>query len=587
MKKTRAQLEEIKSFVDSMYSNTTTPLIVEDDRKLDLTKPLGYCFKYLDKSTGNNAYRIVACPIGNPDFDFKVLIHEYGHIYFGHLDSSHKLLDERVADLLEYDRTELEEELNSSLGIDYAGKLIDRVIDDPSTNHSLHNIAMDMEINSKILCLSDIDEMEAEITKLHLAEMTGGKKLDKEIKEAMEKMKNNSMVKLIHPSRYHTPDGEPFPSGLQYYDYFLMIVQNLDQFVKMMVSIKNGGNGDTSQVSQEDLQKALSGQQGQGQGEGQEQGQGNCQGNGQPGDGNNGNGSGMSSLNDLMSSMGMTEDKPGTGSKKKDDPDNSRKDQYQGESGSGDKEGEEQGQSGEGTDEGTGTDHSNPGREQADVERKLGNIRNPGSQSCSKTGASDGVRTVNKTVDSLEIAINEIFKGYCKKVVRIKNRKDNLYLYNRGINRSVIAPTIKRRVTADLDPTIVYLIDISGSMDTQLVDRVLVTISKKMKKLSASLKYNIITWNTGLGEHIKDIKAGAVIPEISVGGGTSLAKGIKFFKDNYPKSATLVIISDFEDWLSEWREVESGMPGYTMFGLNYGRTISETFKNIKVRDCSY
>ena len=143
-------------------------------------------------------------------------------------------------------------------------------------------------------------------------------------------------------------------------------------------------------------------------------------------------------------------------------------------------------------------------------------------------------------------------------------------LYNRGVVRSVIAPTVSRKVTLSTQIKIAYLIDISGSMDTALVDRILETIAINMKKLQRGLKYDIITWSTCLGEHIKDIDPMKSVPKISMGGGTRIAGGIKYFKEHYNKDTILVVISDFEDYLEEWNEVEKTMPGYSMWGFNYG-----------------
>ena len=88
--------------------------------------------------------------------------------------------------------------------------------------------------------------------------------------------------------------------------------------------------------------------------------------------------------------------------------------------------------------------------------------------------------------------------------------------------------------------------------------------------LSKGLKYDIITWNTGLGEHIKDINPRRAVPKISYGGGTSIAKGIQYFRENYGPEATLIIISDFEDRLEEWNDVEKKMNEYLIYGFNYG-----------------
>ena len=147
--------------------------------------------------------------------------------------------------------------------------------------------------------------------------------------------------------------------------------------------------------------------------------------------------------------------------------------------------------------------------------------------------------------------------------------------------------TVSRKVTISNEPKLVYLIDISGSMDTQLIDRILKTISKSMIKLSRGLKYDIITWSTCLGDHLKDIDPKKGVPKISSGGGTRMAKGIQYFKDHYDSSATLIVISDFEDYLEEWNQIESSMSEYTMYGFNYGyrgESDKVKWKNLKVRN---
>jgi hypothetical protein len=102
-----------------------------------------------------------------------------------------------------------------------------------------------------------------------------------------------------------------------------------------------------------------------------------------------------------------------------------------------------------------------------------------------------------------------------------------------------------------------------------------------MRKLNRGLRYNIIAWDTDLTQHIKDIDPKKPIPTIRVGGGTRIAKGIRFFKNNYSDDATLVIISDFEDYLEEWREIESTMANYTMYGFCYTDKNSWYYKNNK------
>jgi len=685
MKRTRSELELIKSFVDGTYSRFGMRLVVNVSEKYNYKDPdsnLGFCFKHVDKVLGSTVYKIVCSKIGIDETDFRVLMHEYGHIYLGHLDGIHEDLDGQICRTIEDYREELIADINRKCGIDFADKLIERIIDDPQLNHSLHNIAMDMEVNSSILSLEDIDEMEKDISSIMPSieeEMLKDADLDEETKKKLEdkinKYKSESKIKLIHPFRYYLESEEgknpiPFPDNLTYPEYLLLIISHLDQFIKMLVSIKMGGSGDTSQVTQQDIMDALNGyldklqgkseeykqgyrdavknamnngnqpqqqqgQQGQGQpmpgggmpmpgqsgqgqpmpsGQGGSDGQGSGQSgsNGQPmpgqgqgsgtgsgsqqdpsatqgqgsGSGQDqqgglsdyeqgyqdalrdmqnaaengqpmpGQGNGMQSLSDLMHDVGMSEPKENPYKGIREDP--TKDSDYS-------------------------KDHKSDSRDDADKKREVGQIRNQGGTGCGSSGGPDVIRDVDKTADKIEMALKEVVQNMKHRVVKFDTHKDNMKNYNRGVIRSVIAPSFSRKVTINNTPKIVYLIDISGSMDTYLIDRCLGTIALSMKKLSRGLKYDIITWSTHLGEHIKDIDPRKPITKVSGGGGTSIARGIQYFKDNYGPDAILVIISDFEDYLEEWQQVEETMDGYDMYGFNYGNMSTPNFKNLKVR----
>lgn len=662
-KRTRSELETIKNFIDSTYNRFGNLLMVDTTKPYDPDhSELGYCYKYTDPVTHNVVYRIICSKLGIPETDFRVMMHEYGHIYLTHLDGIHEELDIQICNLLRDHRGELIEYINESCGIDFADKLLERIIDDPNLNHSLHNIAMDMEVNSSVLSKEDIEEMEMDISSVHNKKMENlleyniaaaeNPEVKQKYQDALDKMRAEAIIKLIVPERYNLgmdDQGQPipFPNDLTYSEYLLLIIKHLDQFVKMLVSIKMGGNGDTSQITQQDIQNILNnmaknwanksdaykqgyndalndyknnqvgqkanqpeqsgqGQQSQGdqQGQGMSDGQNNSGGPGQPGgsdqrqqsggnsnsnqgqgqasgqggSGNSGNpqadydqgyndalndiannggqGGGMQSLSDFFESMGISGD--GQSPYKGTRPDN----------------------------EGSKNDHRTDERDEADKKREVGQIKSGGSLSCGDSGSPYAIRTVDREVDLVDMALKEVMQHVRSRVVKQDTRKDVMKLYNKGIVRSVIAPTVSRKVTISNEPKLVYLIDISGSMDTRLIDRILKTISKSMAKLSRGLRYDIITWSTELGDHIKDIDPKKGVPKISSGGGTRMAKGIKYFKDHYDSSATLIVISDFEDYLEEWNQIESQMSEYTMYGFNYGyRGDSDNvkWKNLKVR----
>ena len=696
-KRRKSELDFIKSFVDGAYNRLGNILYVNLEKNFDPQNSLGYCFKHVDPVNAHVIYQIVCAKIGIPYTDFRVMMHEYGHIYLGHLDGIHEDLDAQIVEVFRDHRGELIEEINKRCGIDFADKLIERVIDDPVLNHSLHNIAMDMEVNSRVLSKDDIEEMELDITSVlpkyqeealrYLRDTTSDEAAKKEIDDVLKKMEKEAKIKLIVPERYHTGIDDqgkpiPFPSGKTYAEYLMMIIQNLDQFIKMLVSIQMGGNGDTADITKEMIRDALQkfqkqhsdaynqgyqdaqndyangtpgqqqavmngqspSQQSQGQG-GQDLGlQGNQQGSqqgqqgqpgqpgGQPGQGSSGRsgqpgqqgqaqGSGGQSGNQSGQGQGAGQGQngqgqgqgAGNGMSEQDLADYNRgyqdgmRDAAGGQNNSGGMSGlsglmGDMGMSSEGSSSGDGDgdgdgdgsgsgqggsqsryrgmrkdptqdhrkDHRTPGRDEADQKRKVGKIRSAGGVGCGDSGGPDTEREVDREVDEVEMALNEVMQNVKARVIKRETRRDVMKLYNRGIIRSVIAPSISQKVTVSVDPKIVYLIDISGSMDTRLVDRILKTIASNMKKLNRGLKYDIITWSTHLGEHIKDIDPKKSVPRISMGGGTSLATGIQYFKDHYGPEAILIVISDFEDYLEEWHKVEETMPEYTLYGFNYG-----------------
>ena len=553
--KSESELLRVKDFVDSSYNNFGNKLYsMSGGKYLETTTALGYCYKNETISSNNisNSYWIVCAETGNPELDLRVKMHEYGHIYLGHLDGIHEDLDRQAALVFRNNRDELIQLINEECGIDFADKLIESVIDDPNLNHSIHNIAMDMEVNSKILSKEDIEFMEKSLDEIYekkkqerIEELIKSgvlkredleKKEDSENKsdsandsskekldEETEKEKTEAGIKLILPERYE------FPDNLTYAEYFIESIKHLDKFVKMLVSLALGKNGDTRGIGKDQVKDMLDSL-----------------------------GGGMEALDELLEKSGMGNDS-GNGT-----PSGQRKD------------------SDFGPDNIDKRDHGSNSRSDADKKRESGELRK-GIGNC----AGGSVRPTNKNVDSIELAIEDVIRHYKKTVFKIATKKDLFYNFNRGISKKIIVPASIQRVTTSKKPSIVYLIDVSGSMDRRLIDRVLKTISKKMKYLNGGLHYDIITWNTSLCQHIRNIKPGKMIPSIHDGGGTRLAKGIEYFAKNYGPEAVLIIISDFEDYLEEWHAAEEKLNGYTIWGFNYGRDrTSRTipWKNLKVKD---
>lgn len=555
MAKTNSQLKQFCDYLKSMYGSFSTPLNVIATKYKGTD--LGYCYKYTNPEGTYSAYNVFCFETGDEDLDLRVKSHEFGHIQCAHLDGLHQELDNRIMTTIKTYRAEMVDLINKECGIDYGSDLIDKVLNDRTINQELHNVAMDMEVNSTILDIDDIDSME----KIYTDVLTAQQARPGMTEEQIQQIRNRNVVKFIHPSRYHLVDPAtgtevPFPEGRSYAEYLIMIVKHLDQFIKMLVSLSQGGNGDTSNISSQNVADALN-SMGNGEGDGDSQdGQGQGQGQG----GGNG-GDNLSDLNERV-----------FGSRKGEAETTEQAEQRRQASGdSGD-------QQGDATGSGSGCDHGSESRDKANVDRANGT---PGKGIGNSADAS--LRQVQKNLDPVSMALNEVIRNFRKTVVKWTSSRDLMKNYNRGIIRNVVAPSMMNKFSVHKECKIVYLIDISGSMNNQLIDRCLGVIKREMRKIDGGLKYDIITCNTDVRDHYKDIDPKRSIPRIHSGGGTSIARGIKYFRQNYSKDAALVIISDFEDYMQEWKDEESKMKGYQIYGFNYGRKSGIEWSYLKER----
>lgn len=127
------------------------------------------------------------------------------------------------------------------------------------------------------------------------------------------------------------------------------------------------------------------------------------------------------------------------------------------------------------------------------------------------------------------------------------------------------------------------LVDVSGSCQKELIETYLKYIlthiwSEDCKRsVGNHSRVDIITWDSNLRGGYLNIQPGTEdvyenIPSnlIIAGGGTNLTSGIKYLKNHYEKYTTLIIISDCEDFLGEWKEVIESMPDHKILVINYG-----------------
>ena len=569
--KTLGEIRDFIGYLDRTYNNYRYKLRKSLDRPYGVKNPdLGYCWMYNDDASDTTTYNIVVAKTGIERLDLRVTYHEYLHCYLGHLED-HLTLDENASLVLKNERGQLVDSLKESCGLDEdtAMTMIEAIIDDPELNHTIHNIAEDMAVNS-FIGLGGIKEMEEDINSIKVnlqaeflkayRDTLKSKRLKKRMDGIIDETIEAAKSKFIHPSRYHYPDGRPWEEGKTYQEYFLMIIRNLDQLLKSSANRNSGGNGDTSGTSGQDVQDALGG-------------------------------GGLEGLKQLLRKLGMSGGSGDSGGQGDQDGQPNSGDETEGDSQSepelsqhdtsnsggfrGDNEEEEHWAQGVrdpyfmDLSEGRKKDHYSPSRKKADDLRSLGQIKAGGGRSIGDSGGPEYLRSVTKT-NQVDLAIDEIMLKYRKRVIKRTVVRDVMRNYNLGRCKTVIVPSIVEKYRIDTNPKVTYIIDISSSMDTVLIDFILNTIAHKMKYLNHGLKYDILTWSHGFGEWIKDIEPGKPIPTIHTGGGTRMADALKFVKDNYDNTPIFILISDFEDRLDEWKMVLRSMLSYTVYGFNYG-----------------
>lgn len=489
-------MKDITDEVETIYNNFGSRLILVNG-EFNKEGSIGYCYK------SENYYTVFVANLGDRFMNECIKMHEYGHIYYGHLDGMSEYLDNKIMELIDSNYDELVERINTNCNIDYADELLDRVIVDSGYNHMIHNISMDLEINSKILSETEVRNLESHILSLRNPGSVEAKK-DK--------------VKLMYPTDYG------FEEQLSYPEYLILVILNLDKFIEKIVSIFIG-MGDGNEGDDHSKEDGLE------------------DGTVIP-----------KTINELDEVLKDALDR--TREREAKDGDNGN------------------------------IDHDSESRKRQDKKRKDGEILSEGGNGYGNS-LSISTRKVIVNDDPLEMCLDDIIKEFRSKVIKRKYARNFTYKYNRGIDRSLISPTYRQTLIKSDEPTIVFGIDVSGSMDTSLVDRCLKTISRNIKRISTSLKYNIITWDTDLCEHFRDLSPKDNIPRISYGGGTNLAKLFPYYKKNYGKDSILIIISDFDDSLRAWKIEEEKMNGYSMYGFDYGGySKSVTFKNLKVKICS-
>lgn len=591
-------MKDITYEVESIYNDFDNNLITSPKDFTIASKEgrlVGSGSKY------NGIYRVVYPVTGIETVDQALKMHEYGHIYLGHFEGIHEDMDRALMRIITTRDSQLVQAVNEKCNIDYADKILDRVISEPFLNHFIHNISMDMEVNSTILNKEDINEVSSQLNMamyeeyMRISENGTKKPSDK----ALDNLHSKFDLKLVHPSDFG------FKEGLTYPDYLVQCILNLDMVLNLLSNSMN--NSGRAKERRDQCQNSMEG------------GDSGCQGDPCDSDSqsqNSKNANDNSSMPKTMEEFEeMMRNAQGQGdSDKSDDHQNDSqggsqgKDQNEdgdssnqnGQSNQNDTDEEDQddGQ-GQGNDEDDSpmddSDHGTESRDEADDSRRndLGNYYSAGGNGAGNQD-SDDIRNYEVNNDPLSLALEEVIREYRHKVIKRDFAKDMTHKYNRrilGANNKMLSPTYRQKITKTEEPTILFAVDVSGSMDTSLVDRIVTSIRNKMKRINSSLKYNLVAWDTRLQQYYKNITFDTPIPKLSCGGGTRMGGVFDLFKKDFGKESILILISDFGDEdLGEWHRKEQEMNGYSMYGFKYdngwgGSNNLPQFKNFKVRYC--
>ena len=466
----------------------------------------------------------------NPDYEKSydgLLLHEVGHIIFGHLQSN--AFNEKTFEMkLKFAWARIRKLI--MVGDDV--KLSEKEIQDIYINkvkQIMLNYAMDYEVNSKIFTPDEWKEQAQKFESDWMKIQYEDDNISEEFYEETFNLKKNDPTKKLVSALW--PEDVGFPLKLQFTQYVDLMLRDPEKFFEKLLLLNpppmNGSGGGDDGDSQN--QK---GQSGQGSGgkskkdknqDGDKNGSGSSSGNedkdqsSQDGDGSSGskNGDGKSkgkmSLADIDRLAKEAEDMDEEAMKKVTEAAEKAE-------GDGD-EGDDFGSSG-------GDDSSS------------------GSYSPFGTGAKRSAIIDVKDTHALE---NELLKAVYNKTV-MNTRQDPVYYYNRKKYNSNVMISRSREEQLWRPGNIILLVDCSGSINDTAIGAMVKTVRRIAKKCGP--KSRIVWWDTALeGDYPLNADKGP-----RGYGGTHIDRGIRYVREHYLRQSNdkLVIISDYGDALTRW-----------------------------------
>ena len=574
--------------------------------------------------TASGVYNIFATDAANGLAKEQLMMHEAGHCVLQHFkDNWYK--DMQASRQIKSKWPKFREH------IEMEGNEEDEISE--SFIHMIRNITQDLEINGKYWPdPKDFEDVRERISDASLVRFITN--ANEEQLESIEKWMDEKPDELHQFGRGVYPADFGFPNGLTWMGYLHLILTQPNEFMEKLNEQVDEMQRQQAQQQQQgqngqQQQGGQSGQQGQSQGQGSSQAGGQQSSGGQQGNNSQQQNNG---LNEDQTSIFDHKSKDGKGGNNGQDGQNGNQ---QGQSGNnGNKQGQD-GQNGNGKDQngngkngdkdkdeagkggkskvkgdgkgkpqqGNGNDgnrnkmkasvikanaqNGDKGNEiaqamaQAAEDRRNAENGQQGQAAVAASGSGgddaddwsapgDGEST--NLVDAtptmrLDRSVLKFIEKNCIGKTVQRDRQDPLYNYNRGKTSGGVMRTRITTVEEYRPGNLVALIDVSGSVDIELVKALLSEILKYKSKFGT--KSRIILWDTRLVDDLPLKRSN--LEAIRCGGGTSIARGIRYAKEKYLKSEQdkLCVISDFEDCLGDWAEELAEVKGET-FAVCWG-----------------
>lgn len=558
--------------------------------------------------TASGVYNIFATDAANGLAKEQLMMHEAGHCVLQHFkDNWYK--DMQASRQIKSKWPKFREH------IEMEGNEEDEISE--SFIHMIRNITQDLEINGKYWPNpKDFEDVRERISDASLVRFINY--ANEEQLESIEKWMDEKPDEIHQFGRGVYPADFGFPNGLTWMGYLHLILTQPNEFMEKLN--EQVDEMQRQQAQQQQQQGGQSGQQGQSQGGSQAGGQQSS--GGQQGDNSQQQNDG---LNEDQTSIFDHKSKDGEGDNGNQHGQSGNNGNQQGQNGqngngkdqngngkNGDKDKDEAGKGGKSKVKGDGKGKSQQGNgndgngnkmkasvikanaqngdkgneiaqamAQAAEDRRNAENGQQGEAATAASGSGgddaddwsapgDGEST--NLVDAtptmrLDRSVLKFIEKNCIGKTVQRDRQDPLYNYNRGKTSGGVMRTRITTVEEYRPGNLVALIDVSGSVDIELVKALLSEILKYKSKFGT--KSRIILWDTHLVDDLPLKRSN--LEAICCGGGTSIARGIRYAKEKYLKSEQdkLCVISDFEDCLGDWAEELAEVKGET-FAVCWG-----------------